>query len=90
MNDVSIKVVKNLILILAFFIGLNLAIAASMLKSINGENWLLPSSRKYAIQLRIEKLFGWVHNRDDKPGEFWESFWLKAKGRYNLEKKIYK
>ncbi len=65
----------------AFLIISNLTVAALMRKNKNGENWILPSSRKYAIQLRVERLFGLIHSRDDKPNEFWENFWLKSKGR---------
>lgn len=54
-----------IILLGCLFIGIQLYILNSMSKRENGDNFLLSQTQIYAIQLRIEKLFGWIHTRKD-------------------------
>ncbi len=73
-----------LLLLGGAFIAIQLYVLLSAFKNIQGENFLMPSARKYALQLRVEKWFGWVHNRSERPAEYWKEFWMK----FSKEKQI--
>ncbi len=58
------------------FLAINIYVLFSILKNSNGESLILPSKTRYAIQLRLEKWFGWVHDRSDYQGDSWKNFWM--------------
>ncbi len=56
----SILVIVGLI-----FFGLQLYVLLSIVKNNKGERFFFDRTQMYAIQLRIEKLFGQIHTRKD-------------------------
>ena len=56
----SILVIVGLILF-----GLLLYVLLSIVKNNKGERFFFDRTQMYAIQLRIEKLFGQIHTRKD-------------------------
>ena len=47
------------------FMGLQLYVLLSIVKNNKGERFFFDRTQMYAIQLRIEKLFGQIHTRKD-------------------------
>ena len=54
-----------LILVGLIFLGLQLYVLISIAKNNKGERYFFNRTQLYAIQLRIEKLFGQIHTRKD-------------------------
>ena len=54
-----------LVLVGLIFMGLQLYVLLSTLKNNKGERFVFDRTQLYAIQLRIEKIFGKIHTRED-------------------------
>ena len=54
-----------LALIVLIFLGLQFYVLLSIVKNNKGERYFFDRTQLYAIQLRIEKLFGHIHTRED-------------------------
>ncbi len=54
-----------LVLIGLILLGLQLYVMLSIIKNNKGERFFFDRTQRYAIQLRIEKLFGEIHTRKD-------------------------
>jgi len=54
-----------LVLIGLIFLGSQLYVLVSIIKNNRGGRYFFDRTQLYAIQLRIEKLFGQIHTRKD-------------------------
>jgi len=54
-----------LVLLGLILLGLQLYVMLSIIKNNKGERFFFDRTQRYAIQLRIEKLFGEIHTRKD-------------------------
>ena len=54
-----------LVLIGLIFLGLQIYMLLSIIKNNRGERFFFDRTQLYAIQVRIEKLFGQIHTRKD-------------------------
>ena len=54
-----------LVLVGLIFLGTQLYVLLSIVKNNKGERFFFDRTQMYAIQLRIEKLFGQIHTRKD-------------------------